>query len=111
MSPLFDARVIVNTAMGSRRWQYDLEMGKNSNLKEIKDTITDAVRRVRGVLSNPAPEVLVVEVGPDKIKIRILWSTHDSHRHQMMGSYDQVLTAADNALTSMRSDEEKRAAA
>jgi small conductance mechanosensitive channel len=90
---LFTHSVIVNTALGSRRWQYDLSVKKSSGLQELKDTLVRAVRRVSGVSPEPEPEALVMEVTPDTVKIRILWSTKDSHQHQMLSSYDQVLTA------------------
>ena len=108
---LFTHSVIVNTARGSRRWQYDLELGKGPALPDLKRTITGAVRRVSGVLSNPKPEVLVVEVGVDKLKLRVFWSTRDSHQHQMLGSYDQVLTAILDALSTIDNLEEKQIAA
>jgi small-conductance mechanosensitive channel len=108
---LFTHSVIVNTARGSSRWQYDVEAGKNWDVQELKETILSTVRRVPGVLSRPAPEVLVVDIGPDKIKVRVLWSTHDSHQHQMLDSYDQVLTALFDALNSTSNLEERNAAA
>jgi small conductance mechanosensitive channel len=97
---LFTHSVIVNTAMGSRRWQYDLDVKRASSLQELKTRIGNAVRKVPGVLSDPGPEVFVIETTPDVVKVRILWSTHDSRQHQMLGSYDQVLTAVADALAS-----------
>jgi small conductance mechanosensitive channel len=102
---LFTHAVIVNTAMGSRRWQYDLAVKRTASLKELKTKIVQAVRKVPGVLPDPAPEALVVDATPDVVKVRILWSTHDSHQHQMLGSYDQVLTAVADTLDD--SDKEK----
>jgi len=99
---LFTHSVIVNTPMGTRRWQYDLDVKRTENLQELKTAIVSAVRRVPGVLADPEPEALVVEAAPDLVKIRILWSTHDSHQHQMLGSYDQVLTTVIDALDKLQ---------
>jgi small-conductance mechanosensitive channel len=95
---LFTHSVIVNTAMGSRRWQYDLSVNKSHNLRQLKKTIVRVVGKVPGVLSEPEPEALVVDATPETAKIRILWSTRDSRQHQMLGSYDQVLTEVIDAL-------------
>src|SRR5882757_33899 len=90
---LFTRSVIVNTALGSRRWQYDLSVKKFGGLEKMKELIRNAVRGVPGVLSDPGPEALVADVTPDVVKMRVLWSTNDSRQHQMLASYDQVLTA------------------
>lgn len=95
---LFTHSVIVNTALGSRRWQYDLSVKKIAPLDDLKRAIFQAVRKVPGVLPDPVPEVLVNDVSPDAVKIRILWSTHDSRQYQMLNSYDQVLTSAVQAV-------------
>jgi small conductance mechanosensitive channel len=108
---LFTHAVIVNTAMGSRRWQYDMDVKRNENLEQLKDTIVNAVRRVPGILSEPAPEVLVVEATPDTVKMRTLWSTRDTRQHQMLGSYDQVLTAIVDALDNRQAVAKQRPAA
>ncbi len=95
---LFTHSVTVNTAMGTRRWQYDIDVKKNGSLKELKNMLVNVVRGVPGVLGDPEPEALVVDLSADSVKIRILWSTHDSHQHEMLGSYDQVLTMVVEAL-------------
>jgi small conductance mechanosensitive channel len=94
---LFTHSVIVNTT-GSRRWQYDLEVQKTLRLEELKQNLVRAVAKVSGVLSDPEPEVLVLAATPDKITLRILWSTHDSHQRQMLASYDRVLSSVIQAV-------------
>jgi small-conductance mechanosensitive channel len=108
---LFTRSVIVNTALGSRRWQYDIDLKKTLSLEELKKLIVGAVRRVPGVLPDPSPQVLVLEVNVESLKMRILWSTHDSRQHQMLASYDQVLTAVSDALDNAANLEKRRPAA
>jgi small conductance mechanosensitive channel len=108
---LFTHPVIVNTATGSRRWQYDLAVNKQQDLRELKKTIVNAIRKVPGVLSNPEPEALIIEANPDTAKVRMLWSTHDSHQHQMLRSYDQVITTVLDAIDDSRQEEKHRPAA
>jgi small conductance mechanosensitive channel len=108
---LFTRSVIVNTALESRRWQYDLEVKKLPDLQGLKTAILSAIRKVQGVLAEPPAEALVMAVTTDTAKIRILWSTRDSRQHQMLASYDQVLTTVTNALDSFGSEPRQRSAA
>jgi small conductance mechanosensitive channel len=98
---LFTHSVIVNTAADIRRWEYDFTVKGNLDLAEIKSRIVDAVRRVPGTLSEPSPEVLVLELGDlesNTLKLRILWWTKAPRQHQMLTSYDGVLTAIRRTL-------------
>jgi small conductance mechanosensitive channel len=106
---LFTHSVIVNTA-GHRRWQFDLNVNKIQNLRQMKSTIVNVVRRIPGVLSDPEPEAFVVDASPEAVKLRILWSTQDSRQHHMLGSYDQVLTEVVNALGNGSSAVNRRSA-
>ena len=108
---LFTHSVIVNTALGSRRWQYDLTVKRVSDLQDLKGTIVRAIRTVPGVLSQPEAEAVVTDVTPDTAKIRILWSTEDSRQHQMLASYDQVLIAVVKAIDNFGSETQRRSAA
>jgi len=91
---LFTHSVIVNTAFGARRWEYDLLVPRGPDPEGVKAQIVKTVASVPGVLSDPAPEALLIELlAGETMKIRILWWTHDSRQHQMLGSYDRVLTA------------------
>lgn len=90
---LFTRSVIVNTALGSRRWQYDLILKHGFDLEELKRSVVQAVRNFPGVLPDPTPEALLIEVNPENVKLRVLWSSRDPHQQQMLRSYDQVLIA------------------
>lgn len=107
---LFTHSVVVNTALGSRRWQYDLNVTRISKIEELKDRIVEGIRRVPGVLSEPSPEALITDVSTDTTKLRILWSTHEPGQHQMLASYDQVLTEILHVLDEFQSEEEQRPA-
>jgi small conductance mechanosensitive channel len=111
---LFTHSVIVNTALNSRRWEYDLTLANVEDLNELKASLVSAVESVPGVLSDPAPEAFVMDVNapdPGSVKLRVLWWTHEPRQHQMLGSYDRVLTAM-RAVFARRSSvtQEKRAA-
>jgi small conductance mechanosensitive channel len=110
---LFTHSVIVNTAFYARRWEYDLTLRNVQGLAELKSRILKAVQAAPGVLSQPAPEALLVNVdvpNSDAAKLRILWWTTAPRQHQMLGSYDRVLTAIAEAFSRPGSGEKTRAA-
>src|ERR1700682_3099321 len=93
---LFTHSVIVNTAADIRRWEYDFTVNGKFDLAEVKGRIVDAARKVPGTLPEPSPEVLLLELGDlesNTLKLRILWWTKAPRQHQMLTSYDAVLTA------------------
>src|SRR3979490_533676 len=100
---LFTHSVIVNTAFDIRRWEHDLAVKSAENFEELRSVIINAAKRVAGVLSEPSPEALLVDLGDPRsniLKLRILWWTKSPRQHEMLTSYDSVLTAIRQALTS-----------
>src|ERR1700682_1166060 len=98
---LFTHSVTVNTALDIRRWEYDLAVKDSRDLAEIKSFIVKTVSKVQGILSDPRPEVLVMDLGdPDlnAVKVRVLWWTKAPRQHEMLASYDRVLTAIRQTL-------------
>jgi small conductance mechanosensitive channel len=93
---LFTHSVTVNTALDIRRWEYDLAVKGIWELAELKSLVVDTVSNVQGVLTDPRPEVLIMDLGDpatDVVKVRVLWWTRAPRQHQMLASYDRVLTA------------------
>jgi small conductance mechanosensitive channel len=93
---LFTHSVTINTALDTRRWEYDLNLKGVPNLNEVKSLIVKTVSKVQGVLSDPIPEALALDLtDPDTngVKVRILWWTKAPRQHEMLTSYDRVLSA------------------
>jgi small conductance mechanosensitive channel len=70
-------------------------------LAELKSLVINAVTKVQGVLPDPSPEVLVMDLGdPDlnAVKVRVLWWTKAPRQHEMLASYDRVLTVIGQTL-------------
>jgi small-conductance mechanosensitive channel len=107
---LFTRSVIVNTALNIRRWEYDLTVARSRDLSEFKSLIVNTVRGVPGVLSEPTPEALVTDLNPDAVKLRVLWWTRDTRQHDMLASYDRVLTAIIQSLGRVEREKSKQAA-
>ncbi len=111
---LFTHSVIVNTALDRRRWEYDLTVTNAGDLSGLKSRIIEAVRAVPGVLPDPAPEVFVMDLtAPDSatVKLRVLWWSSDPRQHQMLSSYDKVLTTLAAALDHSPGNQEQGRAA
>ncbi len=108
---LFTHSVIVNTAADIRRWEYDFTVKGNFALVEVKSRVVDAVRKVPGTLSEPSPEVLVLELGElesNALKLRVLWWTKAPRQHQMLTSYDGVLTAIRQTLHQYTAEQNRK---
>ena len=98
---LFTHSVTVNTAGDVRRWEYDFSVKSDADLAELKSVIINAVRKVPGTLLDPGPEVFVMELSDleaNAVKLRVLWWTKAPRQHQMLASYDSVLTAIRQAV-------------
>jgi small conductance mechanosensitive channel len=98
---LFTHSFTVNTALDIRRWEYDLVVKGIWELAETKSLVINAVGNVQGVLTDPPPEVLVMDLGdPDAnaLKVRVLWWTKAPRQHEMLASYDRVLSAIGQTL-------------
>ena len=107
---LFTHSVIVNTALDIRRWDYVLSLKSGRDLAEIKSLIISTVGKVPGVLSDPTPEALVMDLGDsdaNSVKVHIMWSTKASRQHEMLMSYDRVLAAMRQALNRISQEQEK----
>jgi small conductance mechanosensitive channel len=98
---LFTHSVTINTAFESRRWDYEvLVKTRDTNLASLKARMVDAVSKAEGVLAEPSPEALVSDLGDPVagvLKIRVSWWTRP-RQHQMMITYDHVLSAIRRAL-------------
>jgi small conductance mechanosensitive channel len=113
---LFTHSVIVNTASDIRRWEYDFTVNGIQNVTELKSRVVDVIRHVPGTLPDIPPEALVTDLSDlaaGDVKVKVLWWTRASRQHQMLTSYDAVLTAIERELSQSvgrQSGEHNRAA-
>jgi small conductance mechanosensitive channel len=99
---LFTHSVTVNTAVDIRRWEYDLLVKGVWDIGDLKSLIIHTVSTVPGVLPSPSPEALIMDLGDpatNVIKVRVLWWTKAPRQHEMLISYDRVLTAIRRSLS------------
>lgn len=95
---LFTTAVVVNTANPLRRSQYDVGIGYGDDLEEARQEMLGVLRSTEGVVSDPAPEVLVVELADSTVNLRGRWWT-DSTRADVVHVKDRVLAGVKKTLT------------
>lgn len=64
------------------------------------------------MLADPAPEALVLDlsdIDSSAIKVRVLWWTKAPRQHEMLTSYDKVLSAIKKALSGVTLDQRRAA--
>jgi small-conductance mechanosensitive channel len=98
-SNLFTQSVTVNTAFEKRRLQYDIGVGYGDDIARAQNVILDALRGAHGVLQEPAPEALVVDLAGSSVNIRARWWINPPLRMDVMVSRNEGLRAIKNALT------------
>lgn len=98
-SELFTNSVMVNTAGEHRREQYDIGIGYGDDIDRAKQLMMEAIESVDGVLTEPAPDVLVMELAESTVNIRARWWISPPRRADALDTRDKVLTAIKNKLT------------
>jgi small conductance mechanosensitive channel len=95
---LFTNSVIVNTAYESRRLEYDITIGYGDDISRAKVLILEAINSVDGILKDPPPDVLVVDLAASTVNIRARWWIRPPRRIDTLISQDKVLAAIKNNL-------------
>jgi small conductance mechanosensitive channel len=96
---LFTESVTVNTAFDKRRTQYEVGIGYGDDIDTVRAHILKAVRGCEGVIADPAPDVLVVDLADFCVKLRVRWWTDPPLRNNILQVQDRCLTAIKNTLT------------
>lgn len=96
-SDIYTDSVVVNTAFDIRRSQYDIGIGCNDDWDKAREIMEQACADVEGVISDPAPETIPIELGDFANVIRLRWWTK-SERAPQIHTYGRVLQAVYKAL-------------
>ena len=97
-SELFTQSVTVNTAFDYRRLEYNVGIGYGDDIDKAKQLILEAMCSVNGVLQEPPPDALVVELAGSSVNIRARWWVTPPRRADALDIQDKVLTAIKNKL-------------
>lgn len=98
-SELFTNSLTVNTAFENRRLEYDVGIGYGDDIDHAKQLILEAIHETEGVLSDPAPDAIVVDLAESTVNIRARWWIKPPRRAPALDMQDSVLTAIKNKLT------------
>jgi small-conductance mechanosensitive channel len=94
---LFSESVIVNTAFDRRRSEYNVGIGYSDDIGQAMRIMIEAIGGVEGVCEEPAPDVLVSELGDFSVGIRARWWT-DSQRSNLLAVQSEVIAAIKSKL-------------
>jgi small-conductance mechanosensitive channel len=95
---LFTNSVTVNTAFNKRRLQYDVGIGYGDDVEQARALILDVLHSMEGVLPEPAPQALVVDLADYSVKIRALWWIEPPQRMEVLMAQDKVIAAIKQKL-------------
>jgi len=94
---IYTNAVVVNTAMEKRRSQYDVGIGYGDSIVEAKRVMIEAMQATDGVLADPAPEVLTIDLASSSVNLRARWWSAPE-QGEVIHTQDKVLTAMKMAL-------------
>lgn len=75
---IFTNPVTVNTAHGKRRNEYDVGVEYGSDLGAATEALLQAMNSVDGVASDPAPDVIAVDLAASSVNLRARWWSETS---------------------------------
>jgi small-conductance mechanosensitive channel len=90
---LFTDTVVVNTAFPHRRLEYDVGIGYGDDVEEAQQLMLEAISSVDGVLSDPAPDVLLMDLAGSSVNLRARWWIAPPQRADALDARARVLIA------------------
>lgn len=97
-SELFTNSVLVNTAFEKRRLRYDIGIHYAEGIDKASPLVLEAMQATEGVLEDPAPEVLVVDLAPSTVNLRARWWMDPPRRSDVLEMTSNILKAIKNKL-------------
>ena len=98
-SNLFTQSVTVNTAFDTRRLEVDVGIGYGDDIRHAQAVILRALQNVHGILADPPPEALVVDLADSSVCIRGRWWISPPRRADVVVSRSDALHAIKDALS------------
>jgi len=98
-SELYTKRVVVNTAYDTRRLSVEVGIGYDESIADARAAILEAIATLPGIVSDPAPSVLVNLLGDSSVILEVRFWISPPDRREAVEAQDQVLEAIKRALT------------
>ncbi|MGV8859012.1 mechanosensitive ion channel family protein [Rhodoglobus sp.] len=98
-SELYTKRVVVNTAYETRRLSVEVGIGYDESIADARAAILEAIATLSGIVTDPAPEVLVNLLGDFSVVLEVRFWISPPDRREAVEAQDQVLEAIKRALT------------
>ena len=95
---LFTEAVTVLTANEKRRSEYDVGIGYGDDVDHAKGVILGTLRTLKTIETDPAPDVIAVDLGGYNVVLRVRWWT-SPQRADVLAAQDEVLASLKKALT------------
>ncbi|MEJ7687288.1 MAG: mechanosensitive ion channel family protein [Variovorax sp.] len=95
---LFTNPVTVNTALPTRRLEYDVGIGYGDDIAKAKKVMLGVLAALPEAMDEPAPEALVVRLGESSIDIRLRWWVQPPRQFDALHAQDAVLHNLRDAL-------------
>lgn len=96
-SQIYSDPVQVITAYGMIRSEYDVGIGYGDDIGAAKQIALGVMQEVKGVLQDPAPDVLTWDLAGSSVNLRIRWWT-DPTRASVVAVRDRVLKRITEAM-------------
>ncbi|MBV9182551.1 MAG: mechanosensitive ion channel family protein [Acidobacteria bacterium] len=97
-SEVFTKALIVNTAYESRRAEQVVGIGYGDDIETAKRVIVKALSRIEGVLDNPAPQVLVVELADFNVQLLVRYWLASTEQEKLLEVRDRAMMAIKESL-------------
>ncbi|CAM3572330.1 mechanosensitive ion channel family protein [Deinococcus frigens] len=97
-SELYTNRVTVNTAYEHRRLAVTVGIGYGDDIAAARKLILETLKGLDGLLQDPAPSVLVRELGDFSVNLEVRFWIDPPVRKEAVETQDSVLEAIKNAL-------------
>ncbi len=95
---LFTGSVVVNTAFKVRRVEHEIGIGYGDDIRTAKRLIVEAIDATEGILEEPRPDVIVVELADFSVILRVRWWVESPVHYDALDTRDRVLMAIKETL-------------
>ena len=90
----------MNTAFPHRRLEFDVAIGYGDDIARARQLILEAMSETEGVLPDPPPDALVMDLAESSVNIRARWWVTPPRQQDILDLKDSVLEAIKNKLQS-----------